>query len=65
MSNIKIAVPALIAVFAALSVFKAVGTGEVRHDTTTISEPAAPTPYSADHARIPSEATASEPAPTF
>jgi hypothetical protein len=66
MSTAKIAVPTLLAVFALLFAFKTVGVGPTGGEQGPTAEAAAPTPYSADHARIPADdGPAQEPAPTF
>jgi hypothetical protein len=64
MSTAKIAIPTLLAVFALLFAFKTVGIGFASGEAA--SNAAAPTPYSADHARITAgDGPAQEPAPTF
>jgi hypothetical protein len=66
MSTAKIAVPTLLAVFALLFAFKTVGIGTAAAPDSPAAEVAAPTPYSADHARIAAgNDDAKEPAPTF
>ena len=61
----KIAVPTLLAVFALLFAFKTVGLGAAGAPATLAMEAAAPTPYSADHARISSGGETQEPVSTF
>jgi hypothetical protein len=66
MSTAKIAIPILLAVFALLFAFKTVGIGSASGKNAAQAETAAPTPYSADHARIPADnGPTQEPAPTF
>jgi len=65
-STAKIAVPTLLAVFALLFAFKTVGIGTASSTEVSAVQAAAPTPYSADHARIGAgNDDAKEPAPTF
>lgn len=61
----KIAVPTLLAVFAVLFAFKTVGLGAAGAPSTPAADAAAPTPYSADHARITAGGETQEPASTF
>jgi hypothetical protein len=63
MSSAKLAVPTMLAVVAVVFAMKAGGLGSEGHAAS--AAPAAPTPYSADHSRIPGSEAAEEPAPTF
>lgn len=63
MSSAKLAVPTVLAVFAVVFAMKAGGLGAEEH--APAAAPAALTPYSADHSRIPAGNAAEEPAPTF
>jgi hypothetical protein len=64
MTPAKLAIPTLLAVFALLFAFKTVGIGTANGGSVPSAD-VAPTPYSADHARIPAERSNQEPAPTF
>lgn len=61
----KIAIPTLLAVFALLFAFRTVGIGTAGGPSAESVQAVAPTPYSADHARITAGDGAQEPAPTF
>jgi hypothetical protein len=66
MSAVKLAIPTVLAVVAIAFAFKTVGIGAAHGEHPAHSEAAAPTPYSADHSRIPAaDAAAPEPAATF
>jgi hypothetical protein len=66
MTTAKLAVPTILAVFALVFAFKTAGIGSANGVTIEPREAAAPTPYSADHARITTgDGPAQEPAPTF
>jgi hypothetical protein len=65
MSTAKVAIPTLLAVFALLFAFKTTGVGTAGGGQAPSASIAEPTPYSADHARIPSGDTAQESPTTF
>jgi hypothetical protein len=66
MSAAKLAVPTLLAVFALVFAFKTLGPGAAHGEPASNAAASAPTPYSADHSRIPErDGPAPEPAPTF